>query len=398
MVNIMIETTWSGYIEASFPKLEKDLECDVLVIGGGICGILCAYYLKKEGKKVILLEADKICRKKSLKTTATITAIEDLMYYELINELGMDKAKLYLEANLFALNEYRKLAAEFDFDFEECVAVFAETVKLGVKYGADAIFIETMNDSYEAKAALLAGKNVLLEKPFCPEVSLAKELKEIAREKGLLLVDMVPTAFLPNLPVLKEQLQKIGRIRMVMGNYTQYSSRYDRFRQGEADNVFTPEFAGGALMDINFYNVYLNTALFGKAKSAHYFPNIQRGIDTSGTIVLQFDGFVSQNAGAKDCRGENFFQIEGEDGHIYIPGGVSSLEEIRVVTKAGTEVIRTPHETDLWGWEVKALAQMITGGNTAPLTEGLETMVSVIETIESARKAAGIRFPGDQET
>ena len=249
-----------------------------------------------------------------------------------------------------------------------------------------------------AKAALLAGKNVLLEKPFCPEVSLAKELKEIAREKGLLLVDMVPTAFLPNLPVLKEQLQKIGRIRMVMGNYTQYSSRYDRFRQGEADNVFTPEFAGGALMDINFYNVYLNTALFGKAKSAHYFPNIQRGIDTSGTIVLQFDGFVSQNAGAKDCRGENFFQIEGEDGHICIPGGVSSLEEIRVVTKAGTEVIRTPHETDLWGWEVKALAQMITGGNTAPLTEGLETMVSVIETIESARKAAGIRFPGDQET
>ena len=48
----MIETTWSGYIEASFPKLEKDLECDILVIGGGICGILCAYYLKKAGKKV----------------------------------------------------------------------------------------------------------------------------------------------------------------------------------------------------------------------------------------------------------------------------------------------------------------------------------------------------------
>ena len=116
----MIETTWSGYIEASFPKLEKDLECEVLVIGGGICGILCAYYLQKSGKKVILLEADKICRKKSLKTTATITAIEDLMYYELINELGMERAKLYLEANLFALNEYRKLATVFDFDFEEC--------------------------------------------------------------------------------------------------------------------------------------------------------------------------------------------------------------------------------------------------------------------------------------
>ncbi len=52
----------------------------------------------------------------------------------------------------------RMLAPYGDFDFEEAVSVFAETVKLGVKYGADLIFIETMNDSYETKAALLAAK------------------------------------------------------------------------------------------------------------------------------------------------------------------------------------------------------------------------------------------------
>ena len=113
-------TTWSGYIDKSFPTLVRDVECDVIVIGGGICGILCAYYLSKSGKKVILLEADRICSKKSLKTTATITAIEDINYYDLINNFGEDKARLYLEANLFALNEYRKLADQFDFDFEEC--------------------------------------------------------------------------------------------------------------------------------------------------------------------------------------------------------------------------------------------------------------------------------------
>ena len=45
-----------------------------------------------------------------------------------------------------------------DLDFEDAVEVFAQTVKLGVKYGADLIFIETMNDSYETKAALLAAK------------------------------------------------------------------------------------------------------------------------------------------------------------------------------------------------------------------------------------------------
>lgn len=248
-----------------------------------------------------------------------------------------------------------------------------------------------------AKAALLANKHVFLEKPFCPELSLAQELVRMARERGLLLVDMTPTAFLPNLPVLKEQLPKIGTLRQVIGNYTQYSSRYDRFRAGETDNVFNPAFSGGSLMDINYYNVYLNTALFGKAKSGHYFPVTQRGIDTSGVMVLEYEGFVSQNTGAKDCRGENFFQIEGEDGSIFVPGGVSSLEEIRVVTKAGTEVFRTPHESDLWGWVVTGLAKAIGSNDFSPLEAGLETMLSVIGTIESARKAAGIRFPGDRD-
>ena len=116
----MEKTTWTGYIQKEFPKIDKNLDCDVLVIGGGICGILCAYYLKKSGKKVVILERDKICNKKTLKTTATITAIEDLMYYELINDIGFDNTKLYLEANLFAIEEYRKLAKEIDFDFEEC--------------------------------------------------------------------------------------------------------------------------------------------------------------------------------------------------------------------------------------------------------------------------------------
>ena len=262
------------------------------------------------------------------------------------------------------------------------------------------VYIATPNSLHyvQAKQALLAGKNVLLEKPFCPEVHLARELVALAKERGLLLVDMVPTAALPNLAVLKEQLPKIGKIKLVMSNYSQYSSRYDRFRSGETDNVFNPAFAGGSLMDINFYNLYLNTALFGKARNAQYFPNIQRGIDTSGVLVLQYDGFVSQNAGAKDCRGENFFQIQGEDGYIYVPGGVSSLEEVRVVTKEGTEVFRTPHESDLWGWEVRRLATRIGSGDTAPLTAELDTMLQVMETLETARKGAGIHFPTDQNT
>lgn len=147
---ILNKTTWEGYIQKVFPKLEEDIECDVLVIGGGICGILCAYHLNQNGKKVVVLEADRICQKKTLKTTATITAIEDLMYYDLINQFGIEKAKLYLEANLFAINEYRKLSDKIDFDFEECPSYKYSTIDDG-KIELEVAAIKTLGYSCDIK-------------------------------------------------------------------------------------------------------------------------------------------------------------------------------------------------------------------------------------------------------
>jgi len=114
------------------------------------------------------------------------------------------------------------------------------------------------------KAALLAGKHVICEKPFCPTARQARELADLAAEKGLMLVDATPTICLPNLQFLQEHLPRIGPIRLVMGNYSQYSSRFDCLLQGKVTNVFDPNFAGGCLMDINYYNLYLNILLFGK--------------------------------------------------------------------------------------------------------------------------------------
>lgn len=112
----MIKSIWSEYELKEYPKLNKDIKTDVLIIGGGISGILCAYYLRESGRDVIVVEADRVCSKKSRKTTAVITALQDVMY----NELPRAKAKQFLNANLFALDEYKKLANKFDFDFEEC--------------------------------------------------------------------------------------------------------------------------------------------------------------------------------------------------------------------------------------------------------------------------------------
>ena len=261
------------------------------------------------------------------------------------------------------------------------------------------VYIATPNLLHypQAKKALLAGKNVILEKPFTTKLEHAQELVRIAEEKGLILIDAVPTAFLPNLKVLKEHLPKLGPLKLVMGNYSQYSSRYDRLLAGEITNVFDPNFAGGCLMDINYYNLYLNIALFGKPRQAEYAPNLwKNGIDTSGCLTLRYDDFVSTNVGAKDTWGMNFFQIEGEQGYIYISGGSNGLDTIRVVTKVTDEVFSSQPSPDRWSYEAEEITRLLLQDDKFFFQSLLETTQCVMEVLESARRQAGIRFPCDQ--
>lgn len=250
----------------------------------------------------------------------------------------------------------------------------------------------------QTKAALLAGKNVICEKPFCPRLEQARELVELARERKLFLIDAVPTSFLPNLELMKQQLPKIGKIKLVQANYSQYSSRYDLLLQGQLPNIFNPDYAGGCLMDINFYNVYLNVALFGPPRQAVYYPNCYPGAaDTSGVMVMQYDGFVSESCGAKDTWGVNFFQIEGEKGYIYVKDGSNGLAEFSVVTKTGQETFNAQPEPDRWFYEVQKVTELVREENYEAILDRQQVMLAVMEVLETGRKQTGIFFPGDPE-
>ncbi len=297
-------------------------------------------------------------------------------------------------------------------------AVYSRTEEKGrqvaAEYGADRVYTdldafladEEMNTVYiaspnllhyeQTRKTLLAGKHVICEKPFCTKADQARELTALAKEKRLFLADAVPTAFLPNLEVLKRELPKVGKVRLVLGNYSQYSSRYDLVLQGEVPNVFNPEYGGGCLMDINFYNVYLNAALFGKPMLSVYYPNRCGELaDTSGVLIMQYDGFVSSSAGAKDTWGVNYFQIEGEKGHIYIRDGSNGLAEIRVVTKDSEETFDWQDNPEWRFYEVQKLTEYMLAGDYEAVYGRLDVMIHVIEILEEARKKAGILFPGD---
>ncbi len=260
------------------------------------------------------------------------------------------------------------------------------------------VYVASPNNLHyeQVKAVLGHGKNVICEKPMCPKKEQVDELIALAEEKQLVLVDATPTAFLPNLDIIKEKLPEIGRVRLVMSSYSQYSSRYDKLLAGEVTNVFSPEFAGGCLQDIGYYNVYLNVALFGKPKKAVYYPNrCGTGVDTSGIAILQYADFVSECTGAKDTWGENCVQIQGEKGYLYIEGGPNGLDSVRLVTKESDVSYDLQENPDRWFYEVRRMTKFLLDENHETIRKGLEVTRDVIGTIEAMRAEAGIVFPGE---
>jgi len=102
-----------------FESLSRDVKTDVLVIGGGLCGILCAYYLHKAGVDYILVEGNKIASGITENTTAKITSQHGLIYKKITDSYGIEKARMYLEANERALKEYEYLCRKTDCDYEK---------------------------------------------------------------------------------------------------------------------------------------------------------------------------------------------------------------------------------------------------------------------------------------
>ena len=104
----------------NFPEIQNDVETDVLIIGGGMAGILCAYFLEQNNVDYILCEAKNIGCGTTSRTTAVLSAQHDILYSQLIKKHGEQYAKLYLQANLNAITDFRKISDNISCDFEIC--------------------------------------------------------------------------------------------------------------------------------------------------------------------------------------------------------------------------------------------------------------------------------------
>jgi glycine/D-amino acid oxidase-like deaminating enzyme/nitrite reductase/ring-hydroxylating ferredoxin subunit len=135
-------------LQSNYPQLTEDIQVDVAVIGAGLAGITAAALLKKAGKTVAVLEAERIAKGASGCTTAKITSLHQLKYATLVKEIGENKARLYGESNQAAVEQIANIVRDeqIDCDFERRDAyTFADTSST------------LENVEAEAKAAQLLG-------------------------------------------------------------------------------------------------------------------------------------------------------------------------------------------------------------------------------------------------
>lgn len=264
----------------------------------------------------------------------------------------------------------------------------------------DTVYVALPNHlHYEySKRALEANKNVILEKPFTSTIEEAKVLETLAKERHLFLWEAITNQYLPNFEKMKELLPSLGDVKIVECNFSQYSSRYNAFKEGNILPAFDVNKSGGALMDLNIYNIHFVVGLFGEPCNVEYYPNIQEGIDTSGILVLDYNTFKCVCIGSKDCKAPLSSNIQGDKGCIHIDMPVSILDSFTFLSNDGYgEEINVNRDVHRMYEEFKAFETMYQEKDYKRCYDMLEHTMKVTKVQTEARRKAGVLFPADKE-
>ncbi len=264
----------------------------------------------------------------------------------------------------------------------------------------DVVYIGLINSlHYEyTKKALEAGRNVICEKPFTSTYAEANELVSLAKEKDLYLFEAIMSRYSQNYANIKKNLDRIGQIRLVQCNYSQYSRRYNTYKEGKVLPAFDPNLSGGALYDINVYNIHFVEGLLGKPEEVHYYANKGfNGIDTSGILLMRYPGFLVTCSGAKDSASNNGMMIQGDGGFIHVDSRPGMIRNITLYANdKDPQKLDIAEDPNPMQTEFVTIAKVIAEENTVQMHAWLEDTLTVMGVLQKARDDANIRFSADK--
>ena len=268
--------------------------------------------------------------------------------------------------------------------------VYTDLLKM-LESDIDLVYVASPNTVHyeQVKLALDHNKNVLCEKPFVTKYSQAKELSDLAIKKKLFLFEGATVLYLPNYKKLKEMMATTDNITLVSSNLSQYSSRYDAYLRGEITNAFDPKYGGGALADLNIYNMHFMCGLFGTPEQVYYLP--KKGfneVDVNGILVLKFSNFNCVCIAAKDSWSKRNAMIQTTEGYYYIEMNSTLCSNITYVPnkKEALPTINEQTENSAMYYEVKEIARIIDTNDYEQCYKLLDHSVNVSSVFEKAQQ------------
>ena len=171
----------------------------------------------------------------------------------------------------------------------------------------------------------------------------------------------------------------------------------EAFCAGQTPPVFDPLCAGGALMDLGVYNVSYIVGLFGEPNKAVYAANMERNIDTSGVLMMDYSGFKAVSLAAKDCAAPARCIIQGTKGYILQKSTPNYCGGVTFHPNEGKEEhYNLNGDRPRQAAEFEAFYRAMTAGDQELCARMLDTSIAVSRVLTVARRSAGVRFPGDR--
>ena len=271
----------------------------------------------------------------------------------------------------------------------------------------DAVYIASPNYLHASQSILCMqhGKHVLCEKPFASNAREVKEMIAASKEYNVTLMEAMKPTLTPNFRIVHEQLKRIGVVRRYFSCYCQYSSRYDKFKEGIVLNAFKPELSNGAMMDIGIYTLYPMVVLFGRPTQIDASGIVlSSGADGQGTVNFEYDGMNATILYSKIANSSLPTEIQGEDGNIVLDrinviSNVTFTPRQPAASGKGTiaepENISVPTDKDEYYYEVAEFIDLILAGKQESTINSLDNSLITLEIIDEIRRQLGIVYPAD---
>ncbi|WP_395019113.1 Gfo/Idh/MocA family protein [Robinsoniella peoriensis] len=270
--------------------------------------------------------------------------------------------------------------------------------ELAADENVDAVYIAspTYLHASQSLQMLNAGKHVLCEKPIASNTSELKKMLEAAQKNNKVLLEAMRPVFTPGMKAVEEGMKKIGTVRRVHFTYCQYSSRYDKFKEGIVENAFKPELSNGAIMDIGTYCIYAASYLFGKPKEMKAVGvQLEGSIDGTGSVLADYGDFLAELVYSKITNSYQISEIQGEKGCMIIPH-INIPEEVKIRYYTGEEeCLFAEGLQDDMQYELNRFMGFMNHKEEKEIKIYHEASLNTMWMIDEARRQLGIKFPAD---